>query len=216
MPEVAALQSVPTSPQVAPSASASHHMSFRDILSALNPLQYLPVIGTIYRAVTGDQIPEPLQRVGSLIASGLLGGPVGVLIGVAVMMGEKVSGIDLDKAGQRMLTGVAPARTPAAAPEQAPVRAPEQAPVRAPEQAPVRAPEQAPVRAAGSDSQALPIIANAEVWSPVQLTAYRVSAATGDMGGQIDLSDADALNALELSRLQMARSAYSRAVGLVP
>ena len=200
MPEVAALQSVPTSPQVAPSASASHHMSFRDILSALNPLQYLPVIGTIYRAVTGDQIPEPLQRVGSLIASGLLGGPVGVLIGVAVMMGEKVSGIDLDKAGQRMLTGVAPARTPAAAPEQAPVRAP----------------EQAPVRAAGSDSQALPIIANAEVWSPVQLTAYRVSAATGDMGGQIDLSDADALNALELSRLQMARSAYSRAVGLVP
>ena len=204
MPEVAALQSVPTSPQVAPSASASHHMSFRDILSALNPLQYLPVIGTIYRAVTGDQIPEPLQRVGSLIASGLLGGPVGVLIGVAVMMGEKVSGIDLDKAGQRMLTGVAPARTPAAAPEQAPVRAP------------VRAPEQAPVRAAGSDSQALPIIANAEVWSPVQLTAYRVSAATGDMGGQIDLSDADALNALELSRLQMARSAYSRAVGLVP
>ena len=47
--------------------AADHSISFHDILSALNPLQYLPVIGTIYRAVTGDQIPELLRRAGSLV-----------------------------------------------------------------------------------------------------------------------------------------------------
>jgi hypothetical protein len=35
-------------------------ISFGDVLSALNPLQYLPVVGSIYRAVTGDTIPETL------------------------------------------------------------------------------------------------------------------------------------------------------------
>jgi len=190
MLEIAAPQSVPAAPQVAPTTPASHHMSFREVLSALNPLQYLPVIGTIYRAVTGDQIPEPLRRVGSLIASGLLGGPFGVVIGIAVMTGEKVSGIDLDKAGQRMLTGHASVPAPAAKPEPAPVREP------------------------GSDNRSPPAFAGVEAWSPVQFAAYRASTATGNAVGRTDLSDADALNALELSRLQMARSAYSRAVGL--
>ena len=55
-------------------------ISFRDVLSAMNPLQYVPVVGSIYRAVTGDVPVEPLRTMGSLIVSGLTGGPVGLAI----------------------------------------------------------------------------------------------------------------------------------------
>jgi hypothetical protein len=80
-----------------PKAATSHGFSFRDLLSALNPLQYLPVVGTIYRAATGDVIPEGVRYAGSMIASGLLGGPVGVVTSIAVTLAEKATGIDPEK-----------------------------------------------------------------------------------------------------------------------
>ena len=83
--------------------AADHSISFHDILSALNPLQYLPVIGTIYRAVTGDQIPEMLRRAGSLVVSTLLGGPIGAITNLATTMLEKIGGIDVDKTMQAAL-----------------------------------------------------------------------------------------------------------------
>jgi hypothetical protein len=52
---------------------------FSQVLSALNPLQHVPVIGRIYRAETGDEIPEPLK----ILGAGILGGPLGIL-GAAV------------------------------------------------------------------------------------------------------------------------------------
>jgi hypothetical protein len=68
--------------------------SFHDLLSAMNPLQYLPVVGTLYRAITGDVIPEGLRRAGSLVASGLLGGPIGLIGNIAATIAEKITGID--------------------------------------------------------------------------------------------------------------------------
>ena len=52
---------------------------FSQVLSALNPLQHVPVVGRIYRAETGDEIPAPLKVMGA----GILGGPLGIL-GAAV------------------------------------------------------------------------------------------------------------------------------------
>ena len=72
-------------------------MTFHDVLSALNPLQYLPVVGTIYRAVTGDVIPEGLRRLGSMLVSGLLGGPIGLGINMVTTLAEKITGIDPEK-----------------------------------------------------------------------------------------------------------------------
>ena len=58
-------------------------MTFHDILHGLNPLQHLPVVGMIYRAITGDQI-EPGYRIGGSIISGFItGGPFGA-VGSAV------------------------------------------------------------------------------------------------------------------------------------
>ncbi len=53
---------------------------FKDVLKALNPLQHIPVVGTIYRAVTGDTIPAPLR----ILGAGIFGGPIGIL-GAAIM-----------------------------------------------------------------------------------------------------------------------------------
>jgi hypothetical protein len=57
--------------------------SFAEFLSALNPLQHLPVVGTIYRAVTGDSVQPAYRVLGGL----LLGGPIGAVtsaVGAAV------------------------------------------------------------------------------------------------------------------------------------
>ncbi len=50
-------------------------MSFSDFLDIINPLQHLPVISTIYRAITGD---EP-GLVSQLVGGALYGGPIGFL-----------------------------------------------------------------------------------------------------------------------------------------
>jgi hypothetical protein len=116
-----------TSPQTAPAAAAeapSHGISFHDVLSALNPLQYLPVVGTIYRAITGDTIAEPIRMAGSLAVSGLMGGPVGMLLNLGATALEKLAGIDPDKVAHQVLAAVglvsdpAPAGAPAAGPTQ--------------------------------------------------------------------------------------------------
>ncbi len=96
-----------TPPAAAPAAkSPAHHWGFAEVLSALNPLQYVPVVGTIYRAVTGDRIPEGLQIVGSLAVGTALSGPIGLVTGIATIIAEKVTGIDPDKIAHRVAVGL--------------------------------------------------------------------------------------------------------------
>jgi len=51
-------------------------MSFSEFLSGLNPLQHLPVVGMVYRAITGDVPPTVMRVAGGF----LLGGPVGGVV----------------------------------------------------------------------------------------------------------------------------------------
>ena len=90
-------------------------MSFGDVLSCLNPLQYLPVVGTIYRAVTGDTIPEPVREVGSLVVSGLTGGPVGVGISLGMDAIERAVGFDQERFSQSVLAAIGIGHSPAPA-----------------------------------------------------------------------------------------------------
>jgi len=196
MPNVAALQSAAGPQQVVHTTPADYRMSFHEVLSALNPLQYLPVIGTIYRAITGDQIPEALRRVGSFIASALIGGPVGAAINVAMLIAEKITGFDIDQTGQTLLTGAAQADHPVDHPVPAPTPTPAPAPV---------------VRA---DAPAAPASWPAQAWSQAQLAAYGVSTAGDGALKLADLRGADVLNALELQSIRGARAAYGRAANL--
>jgi hypothetical protein len=92
-----AVQATSTNPPPAGQAvkvTDDHTSSFNKLLSAMNPLQYLPVVGTLYRAITGDVIPEAVRRIGSLVVSGLLGGPIGLVVSIATTIAEKATGID--------------------------------------------------------------------------------------------------------------------------
>ena len=89
-----------------PSARGHHGFGFGDVLSCLNPLQYLPVVGTLYRAVTGDTIPDTVREAGSLVVSGLTGGPIGVAMSVGVDLVERAAGFDQEKFSQQVLASL--------------------------------------------------------------------------------------------------------------
>jgi len=79
-----------------PSAEKSHlwvgdHFSFHDILDAINPLQHIPVVSTIYRAVTGDTLGNASRVVGD----GLYGGVIGVIAGLVDVSVIETTGKDI-------------------------------------------------------------------------------------------------------------------------
>jgi len=53
--------------------------SFEDLLTGLNPLHHLPVVGTIYRVATEESVPAPTRIATSMLSGALFGGPLGVL-----------------------------------------------------------------------------------------------------------------------------------------
>lgn len=96
--------------------------SFSDFLDIINPLQHIPVVSTIYRAITGDTIQPGARIAGDT----LFGGPIGLVGGVIDAMVQESTGKDI---GQQALAMVgidvgpdkttAPATAVAAAPEPA-------------------------------------------------------------------------------------------------
>lgn len=101
---VAPVTSAPSGP--APGSTGATGTSFLAVLHALNPLQYLPVVGTIYRAVTGDTIPDGLRIAGSLVVGVAISGPIGLVTGIGAIMAEKAAGIDPDKLLHRLAVGL--------------------------------------------------------------------------------------------------------------
>ncbi len=71
--------------------SSEQSLSFSDFLSVINPLQHIPLVGSIYRAVTGDTI-SPVSRV---IGGLLFGGPVGLIASAFNAIIEQTQGKDL-------------------------------------------------------------------------------------------------------------------------
>lgn len=111
----------------ATSGSAQHPSRFHEFLSELNPLQYIPVVGTIYRAITGDTIPETARIAGSLVVSGLTGGPVGVALNIGMTALEKITGVDPERIEQHLLASFShPAHPPVLAASILPAAAPAQ------------------------------------------------------------------------------------------
>lgn len=59
-------------------------MSFDEFLRGLNPLHHIPVVGTIYRAATGETIPAPMRVLGGA----LFGGVPGMMMNAAMVAVE--------------------------------------------------------------------------------------------------------------------------------
>jgi hypothetical protein len=49
-----------------------------DLVHAMNPLQHVPVVGIIYRAISGDTLPAPLAILGSVAVGAATLGPIGI------------------------------------------------------------------------------------------------------------------------------------------
>jgi hypothetical protein len=58
--------------------ASSSGFTFHDFLSIINPLQHIPVIGTLYRAITGDKIGVPEKIAGDALYGGLWGAVSGL------------------------------------------------------------------------------------------------------------------------------------------
>jgi hypothetical protein len=159
-----------------------------DVLSALNPLQDLPVVGTIYRAVTGQTVPEALQIAGSLLVSGLISGPIGLVTTAALTIAEKVTGIDPDRIGRTLLADIGVGKAPglAAAPKAVAPATP--------------APTPAPPPDVG--------------WTVAELSRGGVTFGADNTPSWHGVAGAEALNEVELGRIRIATAAYAKTAAL--
>ncbi len=74
---------------------------FGDLIDIVNPLQHIPIVSSIYRWITGDEISP-----GSAMAGGaLFGGPLGFAGAVANAAFEEVTGDDIAGTAIAALTG---------------------------------------------------------------------------------------------------------------
>jgi hypothetical protein len=93
---------MPTLPAAQAPAPASHGgFTFHDFLSIINPLQHIPVISTIYRAITGDTIGVPEKIAGDALYGGLWG----AVSGVADAAFQAMTGKDFGDTVLAFLTG---------------------------------------------------------------------------------------------------------------
>lgn len=79
----------------------SAEFGFADFLDVINPLQHIPIVSTIYRAITGDTISPTANVMGSA----LFGGPAGVFAAAATEMFSEMTGGSPDEHLLAMLDG---------------------------------------------------------------------------------------------------------------
>lgn len=76
----------------APAAGAeAQGFGFRDLIDVVNPLHHLPIVGAVYRHLTGDQIrPEA-----KIMGGALFGGGIGAAVAMADAAFTQVQGKDI-------------------------------------------------------------------------------------------------------------------------
>lgn len=79
-------------PDIAYEASPdSDEYTFGDVIDMINPLQHLPLIGTIYRKFSGDTI-KPMSNI---IGGAIFGGPVGAIASTVNVVAKSTTGKDI-------------------------------------------------------------------------------------------------------------------------
>jgi len=83
----------------------TEEFSFSDIIDMVNPLHHLPVVGHIYRELTGDKI----KPIGQIMGGALFGGPLGAASGLVNVVIQQETGKDVaGNAFALVLNGEAP------------------------------------------------------------------------------------------------------------
>lgn len=102
--ETNALQSSPASPPTVPPGTVTVDIDtarggvrafddpdgpgFSDLLDLINPLQHIPIVGSVYREVTGDD----RGAVSAVLGGVLLGGPIGLAAAIFELMCQDATG----------------------------------------------------------------------------------------------------------------------------
>ncbi len=77
------------------SAAPVENVSFMDVVKGLidivNPLQHIPIVSSIYRRLTGDEIGP----IAEIAGGGLFGGPIGAAMGLASATIHAATGKDM-------------------------------------------------------------------------------------------------------------------------
>lgn len=89
-------------------AAPTSEFGFDDFIDLINPLQHLPIVGTLYRAWTGDAIEGPAR----ILGDALYGGPIGLAFGILDAIVEQASGADVGGHVYANLFGADEAGTP--------------------------------------------------------------------------------------------------------
>ncbi len=71
--------------------AGASEFGFWDLLDVINPLQHIPVVSTIYRSITGDELHGTARVLGGM----LFGGPIGGAFAVLNAIFEDTTGRDL-------------------------------------------------------------------------------------------------------------------------
>jgi hypothetical protein len=113
---VAALPAISTPATVSSDSFAKSlgldSFSFHDLVSIVNPLQHIPIVSTIYRAVSGDAI-KPLERIAG---DSLYGGLWGFVSSVANVAYQEITGKDFGDQALAFLEGKSDTSASSAAP----------------------------------------------------------------------------------------------------
>lgn len=64
---------------------------FFDLLDMVNPLQHIPLVGNLYREMTGDSI----KPISTIIGGALFGGPLGAASGIVNVIVAEETGKDI-------------------------------------------------------------------------------------------------------------------------
>jgi hypothetical protein len=93
----------PTGPASVPAGDPAepHESFFHHLLDVINPLQHLPVIGTIYRAITGEHL-DPIEKIAG---DTLYGGLWGAVSSIADVAFESITGKSFEDTALALFKG---------------------------------------------------------------------------------------------------------------
>ncbi len=81
--------------------------TFGDFIDIINPLQHIPIVSTVYRQLTGDDL-DPGSRIGG---GALFGGPIGLVASLVNVLVDETTGKDVGEQVLALFDGGAPSRT---------------------------------------------------------------------------------------------------------
>jgi len=93
-------QAAPVNSTAAPEGGDGSFLGFvKTVIDAVNPLQHIPLVGALYRHMTGDEI-NPAAR---LAGDALYGGPIGAALAAVDIAWQKTTGRDM---GETMIAAL--------------------------------------------------------------------------------------------------------------